>query len=216
VEDFGCGQVGDDGSAIEKDDAVGEVEGFVEVVGDEQDGLADAREKIAEHGLHFGAGEGIEGTEGFVHEEDCRIVGERASESNALALASGELPWITRMELGRIQTCERKDFGNAALTFLGRKPRQLQRHACVAFHAHVREEAGLLDDVADAAAELDRIGGAGGEAADANLSGGWHDEAVDHAEQRRLAAAAAAENRSDCAVRECEIDIAEDLVAGWE
>ena len=60
-------------------------------MGDDQGGLLDAAEEVAEHGLHFGAGEGVEGAEGFVHEEDGGFVGEGASEAYALALASAKL-----------------------------------------------------------------------------------------------------------------------------
>ena len=100
VEDFGGGEVGDDFAGVEEDDALGEVEGFVEVVGDEQDGFADAGEQVAEHGLHLGAGEGIERAEGLVHEQDGGVGGEGAGEADALALASGELPGVAGAEFG--------------------------------------------------------------------------------------------------------------------
>ena len=60
------GEVGDDGALVEEDDAVGEVEGFVEVVGDEEGGLFELGEEVAEGGLDLGAGDGVEGSEGLV------------------------------------------------------------------------------------------------------------------------------------------------------
>jgi hypothetical protein len=104
VQDFGGGEVGDYFAGFEEDDALGEVEGFVEVVGDEQDGFADAGEQVAEHGLHLGAGEGIEGAEGLVHEQDAGIGGEGASEADALALSAGELPRVACAEFGEVES----------------------------------------------------------------------------------------------------------------
>jgi hypothetical protein len=42
VEEFCGGEIGEDAAGVEEDDAVGEIEGFVEIVGDEEDGLAEA------------------------------------------------------------------------------------------------------------------------------------------------------------------------------
>ncbi len=69
------------------------------------------------------------------------------------------------------------------------------------------EEAGLLDDVADAAAERERVPGGGGLAADADGAGGGHDERVHHAEEGGFAAAAAAEEGGDGAGGEREGDV---------
>ena len=119
VEDIGGGEVGDDLAGIEEDDALGEVKGFVEIVSDEQDGFADALEQVAEHGLHLGTGEGIEGAEGLVHEENGGVGGEGAGEADALTLAAGELPGIAGAEFGEVwaggvKAGESEDFGGAA------------------------------------------------------------------------------------------------------
>ena len=97
--DFGLGgaeellrrEVGEDAAGVEEDDAVGEIEGFVEVVGDEEDGLAEALKQGAHHLLHLEAGEGIERAEGLVHEEDGRVGGEGTGQACTLALAAREL-----------------------------------------------------------------------------------------------------------------------------
>ncbi len=80
---------------------MGEIEGFVEVVGDEEDGLAETLEEGAHHLLHFEAGEGVECAKGLVHEEDGRVGCEGASEAGALALSTGELAGIAMGEGGR-------------------------------------------------------------------------------------------------------------------
>ena len=103
VEEFFRSEVGDGAAGVEQDNAVGEIEGFVEVVGDEQDGLVEALKEGAHHLLHFEAGEGVESAEGLVHEEDWRIGGESAGEAGTLALASGELAGIAVGEGGGIE-----------------------------------------------------------------------------------------------------------------
>ena len=109
-----CGEVGYYFSGCEEDDALGEVEGLVEVVGDEEDGLGDAVQEVAKHGLHLGAGDGVEGAEGLVHEEDGGVGGEGASEADALALASGELMGEAMGEAGGIESDGDEEFPAAA------------------------------------------------------------------------------------------------------
>ena len=45
AEEFVGSEAGDDAAGIEQDDALGEKEGLIEVVGDEEHGLAEAMEK---------------------------------------------------------------------------------------------------------------------------------------------------------------------------
>jgi hypothetical protein len=66
------------GVGIEHEDAVAEEDGFIEVVGDEDDGDIDIFPDVEEVGLHLAAGLGIECAEGFVHEEDAGLIGEGA------------------------------------------------------------------------------------------------------------------------------------------
>ena len=44
AEEFFGRETGEDAAGVEKDDAIGEIEGFVKIVGDEQDGLAELLE----------------------------------------------------------------------------------------------------------------------------------------------------------------------------
>ena len=72
-------------------------------------------EQVAQHGLHLGAGEGVEGAEGLVHEEEVGVGGEGAGEADALALAAGELPGIAGAEFGEVEAGEGEDFLDAVL-----------------------------------------------------------------------------------------------------
>src|SRR5690606_32935564 len=72
------------------DDAVGDKQGFVGDVGDPDDGGAVLLPDVGDFVLQRGAGEGVEGGEGFVEEEDARLGGEGAGDGDALAHAAGE------------------------------------------------------------------------------------------------------------------------------
>src|ERR1700761_698908 len=89
-------EVRDNAARFHKNDAVGKIQRFIEIMGDDESCGADFAQKGAHHGLHFGAGERIERTEGFVHEEYRCLSGEGSSETDALALPAAELPRIAR------------------------------------------------------------------------------------------------------------------------
>ena len=76
---------------VHDDDPVGDLEGLLLVVRDEDAGDVDlvvqAAEPLAELLAHLG----VERAEGLVEEEDLRLGGERARERDALALAAREL-----------------------------------------------------------------------------------------------------------------------------
>jgi len=78
-------------------------------MGDENDGLAEALGECAEFALKLGAGHWVEGTKGFVHEEDWRVGSKGTRYSDALALATGEFVWSARSMLGGFQTNQCKE-----------------------------------------------------------------------------------------------------------
>src|SRR6185436_10706809 len=85
-------------------------------------------------------------------------------------------------------------------------------HRHVVTDREVREEADLLDDVADAAAELD-----GGEAhdvlaADRDAAARGLDETVDHLHRRRLSAPGRPDQHTDLARRHGETQVVD---GGW-
>ena len=71
---------------------------FVDLVGDEQDGLAPLLPDAHQLGLHDLAGLRIERGERLVHQQDFGIDRERAGEIDALAHAAGELARIIVLE----------------------------------------------------------------------------------------------------------------------
>src|SRR5580704_13552055 len=66
---------GNDVPGLQEHNARGEQESFAKVVRDEDNGLAEATGEVAELVLQFGARDGIEGAEGFVHQKNGWIGG---------------------------------------------------------------------------------------------------------------------------------------------
>jgi len=187
VEEFVAAEVCDEFAFAEQRDVIAEVERFVEVVGDEEDGFAKTRKQGAEHVLHFGAGERVERAEGLVHEEDGGVGGECAGKADALALTSGELVRIAAGEGGGIEPDGGEQFVTATVTFFAGTALGFEHDGDVALHGEVGEEAGLLDDVADAAAEGNEVPVTHGLAVDEDCAAGGLDHAVHGAEEGGLA-----------------------------
>ena len=100
-------------SGIKEGDALAEKKGFADVVGDEDDGFVEAAGEGPEFALKFGAGDGIEGAEGFVHQENGRIGGESAGDADTLALAAGEFARTAGGKFGRIEADHAEQLINA-------------------------------------------------------------------------------------------------------
>lgn len=151
-----CG-AGDDAAGFEEDDARGEKQRFAKIVGDENDGLAQAAGEGAEFALKLGAGDGIECAEGLVHEQDRRIGGKGAGDANALTLATGEFAGTAMSEFARIEADEAEHFLDAGRGAGGVPFFQSGNKADVFRDGKMGEEAGVLNDVTDAAAQADEI-----------------------------------------------------------
>jgi hypothetical protein len=80
-----------DGAFIDEDDAVGDFEGLVLVVRNENCCEASEVVKFAQPAAEVFSDLGVEGPEGFVEEEHLGAVGQRTGEGDALALSTGEL-----------------------------------------------------------------------------------------------------------------------------
>ena len=74
-------------------------------MGDEQHGLVGILPNPEQELLHQRAGLAVERAKGLVHEQNFRIIGERARQCHALHHPAGELFWI-----GALETLE-PDFG---------------------------------------------------------------------------------------------------------
>ena len=187
------GREGDELSCMEKRDARGEKYSFANVVGDEDNGFFEAAGEGAEFALKFGAGDGIEGSEGLVHKKNRRVGGERTCDTDALALAAGKFTRTTGGKFGGIESDKAKQFFHA-----GRDSRRLPffesgNEGDVFGDGEMRKKTGFLDDVTNSTAEVDGVVLSRGAAIDKDLTLGRKKQAIDEPEKRRLAAATAAE-----------------------
>ena len=89
------------GARRHHDDAVGEQHRLVDRVRDEQHGLAGLHPQLFEIDAHLLARERIERAERLVHQQQRRIVDQRAHDRGALAHAAGELARPAVVEFAR-------------------------------------------------------------------------------------------------------------------
>src|SRR3954470_23042790 len=180
---------------------------LVDVVGDEDDGLAQPAEDRQELALQPLAHDRIDGAEGLVHQHHGGIGRKRARDADPLPLASRKLAREAPQELPRLEPDERQHLLDAR-----RDPRLLPaeqgRHRRdVLGDAHVREKPDLLDDVADGAAQAHRVSAGNVLAGDEDTAGGRLDQAVDHAHGGGLAATGGPDQDADRALRDVEIEM---------
>ena len=135
-------------------DEVAHLDGLVDVVGDEQDGLGEVLLEAEQLVLEAVADDGVDRAERLVHEQDGRVGGEGPRHADALALAARELAGVAVAIARRVEPDERQELVGA-LPLPRRRPAQQAGHrGDVVGDRLVREEADLLDDVADAAPQL--------------------------------------------------------------
>ena len=127
-------------------------------MGDQHDGLAELALQAQELVLQPDPHDRVDGAEGLVHQQHRRVGGQRAGDADALALTAGEL---VRVAVGVLRGVEPDQLQQLERP----RPRGGLRLAVQQRHRHhvgddllVREQPDLLDDVADAAAQLDRVG----------------------------------------------------------
>ncbi len=162
AEKFLRGGAGDDAAGFKQDDARGEEKRFAQIVGDEDNGFAEAAGEGAEFALELGASDGIKRAEGLIHEQDGRIGGEGARDADALTLATGEFARMAMREFAGIEADKMQHFIDAGGDARGIPLFQNGNEGDVFRNSEMREETGVLDDVTDAAAEADEIPIAGG------------------------------------------------------
>ena len=109
----------------------------------------------------------VDGAEGLVHEHQRRVGGQGAGDADALALAAGELRGIAVARLGGIEPDELDELVDAGADALARPAQHARHGGDVLGDRLVREEADLLDRVADLAAQLGGPARADRHAADA-------------------------------------------------
>ena len=194
---------------VHDDDAVGDFQRLLLVVGDEDRGDVDLVMQRAQPFAQLFPHLRIERAEGLVEQQDARLDRERAGQRDALALAAGELARIAvgkPVELHEIEQLldPRAD---RRLVLPDRARLHAQAEGDVLEHAHVAEQRVVLEHEADvtfARALRQRV-----LAVEGDFAGIRPVEAGDDPQQRGLAGAGGAEQREQLAVIDLEVDTVE-------
>ena len=183
----------DEAAGFEQGDARGQEQGFVDVVGNEDDSFAETASQSAEFALKFGASDGIQRAERFVHEKDGRVSGKGAGDADALALSAGKFSRGPLCEFAGIETDQAHHFFNTREPFGGRPVFKFGNQRDVFCDGEMGEKTCFLNDITDAAAETNGIPFGGGATVDEHSSRNWKQETIYELQQRGLSAPAAAE-----------------------
>ena len=191
-----------DPAVVHDHDLLGDVHRLLLVVGDEDGRHVDLLVEAAKPHSQLLANVRVERPEGLVEEQHLGLDGERPGERHALALPARELG---RVAIGEsVEMDELQELLHPLVDLLLRPLADRQPEGDVVLHGHVLEGGVVLEHEADAAV-LDRdVGG---------VAVGDHDstpvgllEPGDHAQERRLPAAARTEQRRQRAVRHIDRD----------
>ncbi len=125
-----------------------ELQGFLEVMGDEQDGFLQGALQAQQLVLHLRANQRVEGAEGFVHDQHIGVGGQCPGQADPLAHATGEL---MGMMIGPFGQADDGQHFFGALTPFGRgDSAQLETELGVLDHGFVRQQREVLEDHGDA------------------------------------------------------------------
>ena len=212
-------------AGLHERDAAGHGHRLHLVVGDIDEGGAEAAVQIGKLAAHMDAQARIEIGERLVHQEDLRLAHHGAAEGGALALAAGELAGAAveeRLDLQELgdtahglvdlagdAAAARREAADERQAFGEERAVDHQRRGDVLPHGHVRVERVGLEDHGDAAlAGAEMIDHA---LADAHAARSLRLQPRDDAQKGGLAAARGADERHELAVVHIERDIAQDL-----
>jgi len=192
----------DSGGTIAHDeDAIGELDGFLDIVRDEEDRFLFALPNAHEIGAHFQAGEKVERAERFVHIDDLRIGGERASDLDALTHSAGKL---VRVGVFKTSQTDHADIARDRLVALALSL-FAQTEADVLMHVQPGKNAVLLKNE-----NATRIGRDYGFSFDQDIAGSRLEKSGHDVEQCRFSAPARPDDANKLTVCNVGGDIFED------
>ena len=197
------GQLREPATRPQYGDLVAQLDGLVDVVSDEDDGLTEIDLETEELVLKLLAHDRVHRAEGLIHEHHGRVSRQSASHTDTLLLAAGELRGITLREAGRqahpLEELKSAGFGPAFV------PAQQPRDGSnVRDYGAVREKASVLDDVSDAPPKLRLVHLGGVLVVNPDPAACGLDHPVDHSQRRRLAASGRPDKNGDLAGRSLE------------
>ena len=199
LADPGVGAVG------HEQDAVGEQDGLVDVVGDHERGLPGVADQAQHLVLQGAAGEGVERAEGLVHQEEGGLDGQGAGDADALLHAARELG---RLAVGGVAQADEVEHLVGVVLDLGAGPvlvAAADGEGDVALGGEPGEQGvGLEDDGAVERRAGDLVAVHDDDAGVRRL------EAGEDVEDGGLAAAGVADEGDELAALDAEPDVAED------
>jgi len=181
------------GIAAEHDDAIGEQDGFFNVVGDQEDGLGGhglVGPELEQFRAEVLGGEHVEGAEGLVHEENLRLDDEGAGKADALLHAAGELLGVSSFKAVEADGVKHLHAAGAALD--GVDAASLKRGLDIFKDREPGEEREALKDNGDV-----DLGVGDGLFMPIDMARGGDGEAGEHAQHGGLAGAGGAEEGDD-------------------
>ena len=131
--------------------AVGEEHRLAGRMGDEHHGLAPLEPDALQLDVHRLAGERVERAERLVHQQQRRIVDQRAHQRDALLHAARQLPRVAVLETGQADQRDQRR-ARAAIMLLAAEPLHVDRQQRVAEHAAPGKQHRRLEHHADVAA----------------------------------------------------------------
>ncbi len=195
----------------EDGNTVAQLQRFVNIVAHQHHGLFQLALHLKELVLDHLTVDRVDCTERFIHQQDRRIGCQRADDADALLLAAGHFTRIAVKEFMRIH-CHHihQLFGTGFTACL--VPAQHARHdGNVLFDGHVREQANLLDHVANVAAQGHGVHSAGVFAVNQDCPATWRNETVDHLQCSGFPAAGRAEQHAHFPFRHVQVDVVDGL-----
>ncbi|MPM25488.1 hypothetical protein SDC9_71983 [bioreactor metagenome] len=142
---------------VHKHDHVGQLQGLLHIVGNKDDGLFQLFLEPADFLLQAVPGDGVQRAEGLIHQHYGRRGRQRPQHADALLLTAGKLRGIFPgiLLIGHIH--QRQQVPHGLLPLLPGVLQKLGHHRDILLHRHIGKQPDLLDHIADAAAQLNRV-----------------------------------------------------------
>ena len=198
-------------AVLQDGNVVAQAQGLVQIVGDEDDGLVQPGLQLEQMVLHLAADQRVQRREGFVHQQDLGVGGQRPGQAHALLHAARELVRILVLEAGQAHLVQ--PVAGLLLTLGTRHLLHGQPIGGVVQHGAVRQQAEALEHhghlvlaevLQFALAHLHHV-----LAIDQNLARGGFDQAVEVTDQRGLARTGQAHDDVDAAFLDGQGDVAQ-------
>ena len=197
----------DDDPVLHDRDAVADADRLVEVVGDEDRGLAEVLGQLAELVLQLAADQRVERAERLVHQDDLRVGGQRTGQPDALLHAARELARVALQPVAEADLRQRR-LGGPVAVGLRRcpAPRGRRRRSRAPSGAAAARRSGTPSRCCGRASRAARSAPSFEMSLPLTktLPAARLDQPVQHADQRRLAAARQAHDAEDLAAANLE------------